>query len=348
MAITVNINGISLVHRSSGGITTATLPDVCLTPSPGGPVPVPYPNIARSTDLSGGTATVAADGGNMCAINGSEFTRSIGDEAGSSGGVTSGTFMKESAWISYSFDVKFEGKGACRLTDKMFQNHSNTVDAAGVVNPPITGILTELCALMCECIKEGKGDNARWTSMFKEKLAKNPKLVSALEKAGWKIEQRLAVPIAEGAAKDLGRAVMKQTAEQVFEKAAAEEAAAAATKLVAKEVGKKALKSGATKLVGGLFGGPVTEGAMAVWTAYDLVKISARIARSDVRSRRFDRRRIRATSSRTRSKTRTTAGPSSGWPVSTRERSLRRATFPPRLSCTAHVLRRDARRADHD
>lgn len=273
MAITININGISLVHRSSGGITTATVPDVCLTPSPGGPVPVPYPNIARSTDLSGGTATVAADGGNMCAINGSEFTRSVGDEAGSSGGVTSGTFMKESAWISYSFDVKFEGKGACRLTDKMFQNHSNTVDAAGVVNPPITGILTELCALMCECIKEGKGDNARWTSMFKEKLAKNPKLVSALEKAGWKIEQRLAVPIAEGAAKDLGRAVMKQTAEQVFEKAAAEEAAAAATKLVAKEVGKKALKSGATKLVGGLFGGPVTEGAMAVWTAYDLVKI---------------------------------------------------------------------------
>jgi len=57
---------------------------------------------------------------------------------------------------------------------------------------------------------------------------------------------------------------MKQTAEQ-SSKGAAEEAAAAATKLVAKEVGKKALKSGATKLVGGLFGGPVTEGAMAVW-----------------------------------------------------------------------------------
>ena len=109
--------------------------------------------------------------------------------------------------------------------------------------------------------------------MFKEKLAKNPKLVNALEKAGWKLEQRIALPIAEGAAKDLGRAVMKQTAEQVLEKAAAEEAASVAAKAVAKTAGKKVLKSGATKLVSGIFGGPIVEGVMLAWTAYDLVMI---------------------------------------------------------------------------
>jgi hypothetical protein len=273
MAVTININGISLVHRSSTGVTTVTVPDVCLTPSPGGPVPVGYSNVAFSKDLSAGTATVTADGGNMCAINGSQFSRSTGDEPGTAGGVASGTFIKESTWITYSFDVKLEGQGACRLTDKMFQNHGNAVDAAGAMNPVITGVLKKVCALMCEAIKEGKGDEERWMKIFKDKLAKSPKLMKALEAAGWKLEQKLALPVAEGAAEALGRKVMKQTAQEVLEKAAAKEAAAAGAKVLGEQVAKKALKSGATKLVGGLFGGPVTEAAMLAWTAYDLITI---------------------------------------------------------------------------
>ena len=38
------------------------VPDVCKTPSPGGPVPIPYPNIAQSVTLAKGTTTVKADG----------------------------------------------------------------------------------------------------------------------------------------------------------------------------------------------------------------------------------------------------------------------------------------------
>ncbi len=60
---TININGLTLCHKGSDGISTATLPDVCKTPSPGGPVPVPYSNVARSSDLAKGTTTVQADGG---------------------------------------------------------------------------------------------------------------------------------------------------------------------------------------------------------------------------------------------------------------------------------------------
>lgn len=78
-----------------------------------------------------------ADGGNMCAINGSEFMKSTGDEPGCIGGVGSGTFKMEAAWITYSFNVKLEGEGACRLTDKMFHNHNNTANMAGVIQPPI-------------------------------------------------------------------------------------------------------------------------------------------------------------------------------------------------------------------
>ena len=49
----VKVNGTanSLVHKGSNGISTATIPDVCKTPSPGGPVPIPYPNISQSATL---------------------------------------------------------------------------------------------------------------------------------------------------------------------------------------------------------------------------------------------------------------------------------------------------------
>jgi uncharacterized Zn-binding protein involved in type VI secretion len=108
-----------------------TVPDVCKTPSPGGPVPIPYPVImSMSSDLKGGTTTVKADG-KMIAIKGSEFSRCSGDEAGTAGGVKSSTNMKEAKWLLYSFDVKIEGKNACRKTDKMTMNHANTVCLAG-------------------------------------------------------------------------------------------------------------------------------------------------------------------------------------------------------------------------
>ena len=96
---------------------------------------MPYPNIAMEQDLAKGTTTVKADGGNMCANYGSEFSKSTGDEPGTVGGIASSTFIKEATWITYSLDVKLEGKGACRLTDKMFHNHQNTVNIAGKIHP---------------------------------------------------------------------------------------------------------------------------------------------------------------------------------------------------------------------
>ncbi|CDS48443.1 hypothetical protein [Polaromonas sp. CG9_12] len=135
MPVTVKVNGTanSLVHKGSNGISVATIPDVCKTPSPAGPVPLPYPNMSQSATLAKGTTTVKADGGMMIAIKGSEFSLSNGDNPGVAGGVKSSTFMKESTWILYSFDVKMDGENACRLTDKKFQNHENTVDLAGTL-----------------------------------------------------------------------------------------------------------------------------------------------------------------------------------------------------------------------
>ncbi len=126
------MNGLTLCHKGdNAGVVMATVPDVCKTPSPGGPVPIPYPNIAFARDLAKGSTTVKADGGNMIANKGSEFSKSIGDEPGTVGGVKSGTNMAEATWLAYSMNVFVEGKNACRLTDKMLLNHGNTVSLGG-------------------------------------------------------------------------------------------------------------------------------------------------------------------------------------------------------------------------
>ena len=65
MSVTVNVNDLSISHKGSNGFSIATVPDVCKTPTPGGPVPMPYPNIARSGDLADGTTTVKADDGRV-------------------------------------------------------------------------------------------------------------------------------------------------------------------------------------------------------------------------------------------------------------------------------------------
>jgi hypothetical protein len=158
MTVTINVNGLSLCHQGSGGVATATIPDVCKTPSPGGPVPIPYPNIARSSDLAKGTRTVVADGGHSIAVKGSEFSRSQGDEPGTAGGVKSGTFTKEATWLSYSMDVKMEGRNACRLTDKMLMNHGNTACLGGMLQKLIDILKTSgekelLCEVVCHCNK---------------------------------------------------------------------------------------------------------------------------------------------------------------------------------------------------
>ena len=136
MPVTIKVNGTcnSLVHKMSNGISTATIPDVCKTPSPGGPVPVPYPNIAQSITLTGGTTSVKGDK-MMAANKGSKFALSNGDNAGVAGGVKSSTFMKEATWILYSFDVKLNRKNACRFSDKMFHNSENAANLAGLAQP---------------------------------------------------------------------------------------------------------------------------------------------------------------------------------------------------------------------
>lgn len=125
MGVTVGVNNLSVVHASSSG-TTIAFPDVCKTPAPPAPpIPIPYPNIAKSSDTAQGTSTVKCDGNPTC-VKDSNFMVSTGDEAGSLMGVASNKVKGKAEFVNVSFDVKFEGKGVARAFDPMLHNDKNT------------------------------------------------------------------------------------------------------------------------------------------------------------------------------------------------------------------------------
>ncbi len=136
MGVTVGVNNLSVVHADSGGITIA-FPDVCKTPSPGGPIPIPYPNIAKSSDTASGTSKVKCDGNPVC-VKDSNFSMSTGDEAGSAGGgVASNKIKGKAEFVNVSMDVTFEGKGVARAFDPMLHNDKNTPPSPLIQGPVI-------------------------------------------------------------------------------------------------------------------------------------------------------------------------------------------------------------------
>jgi hypothetical protein len=139
MANNVGVNGRSVVTEKSDG-TMVTLPNVCKTPSPGGPVPLPYPSIAKSSDLANGTSSVLVNGVSAC-VKGSYIDKTSGDEAGTAGGLISGDTGGKAEPMNYSFDVKFEGNNVVRGMDPFISNKKNTPPGP-MIQPPV--VLSEM------------------------------------------------------------------------------------------------------------------------------------------------------------------------------------------------------------
>ena len=154
MSATINVNKRTVVHKSSDGISTA-FPDVCKTPTPGGPVPIPYPNIAQSADTANGSKTVKMDG-NPIMLKDSNFSTSTGDEAGSAGGgVVSGKIKGKAEFVNYSFDVKVEGKNVPRLGDMMVQNKGSPANTPPIpeMQPPLVVLISPEQDQQAQCMR---------------------------------------------------------------------------------------------------------------------------------------------------------------------------------------------------
>jgi len=150
MGVTVSVNMLTVIHKDSGGVSIA-FPDVCKTPAPPAPpIPIPYPNIAKSSDTAKGSKKVKVDGNPVC-LKDSNFSTSTGDEAGTAGGgVVSNKTKGKAEFVNFSFDVKFEGKNVPRALDLMLHNDKNTPPFP-VVQPPAPAVVTtERICFMCE------------------------------------------------------------------------------------------------------------------------------------------------------------------------------------------------------
>ncbi len=118
-----------------GGMAQANVPDVCNTPSPAGPVPMAYPNMAElsSADDTIDKVLVAAK---PTIVQASSVARSQGDEAGSPGGVVSGSFGEKVSFRQASSKVYAAGKKVVLATCMTAHNVSSPNAPLGQVTVP--------------------------------------------------------------------------------------------------------------------------------------------------------------------------------------------------------------------
>lgn len=123
-----------------GGLALG-VPDVCKTPSPSGTIPIPYPNMGQLSGCDGAVDKVLI-GNKETVVEDSKIANSSGDEAGSAGGVTSGTSRDEVKFKSYSSKVYAAGKKIVHHTATTAHNGSNANMPAGTqVSPSQTKVL---------------------------------------------------------------------------------------------------------------------------------------------------------------------------------------------------------------
>jgi hypothetical protein len=152
MGCDVYANGDEIACKAGSGKVIAGFPDVCLTPPPppAGPIPVPYPNTAFSTDMQEGSKTVMIEGKEVMLKDQSFYkTSPLGDEAATNSqgaGVITHVITGKTYFIAWSMDVKFEGQNVDRHMDMTTSNHASPM--ANRVVPVVNG--SKMCRVEYE------------------------------------------------------------------------------------------------------------------------------------------------------------------------------------------------------
>src|SRR5690242_7119182 len=131
MSGNVFANGMEISSKASGNKSIAAMPDVCMSPPspPAGPIPIPYPNTATTSDTTDGSKSVQLKGKEVHLKNKSSYKKSNGNQPATNNfGANVITHkitgaMKFAAW---SFNVKVEGQNVVRFMDLTTHNHANT------------------------------------------------------------------------------------------------------------------------------------------------------------------------------------------------------------------------------
>ncbi|WP_437717232.1 PAAR-like domain-containing protein [Sorangium sp. So ce448] len=121
---------------SKGGGTCMGMPDVCKVPAPPAPpIPIPFPNMAMVSNATA-TSTKVMIENKHAVVEMSEIPASTGDQAGTAGGVVSGTVAQKVVFKRGSSKVKIEGKGAVYLTAQTAHNGASANMPAGLHDSP--------------------------------------------------------------------------------------------------------------------------------------------------------------------------------------------------------------------
>lgn len=124
----------------AGGSCMA-MPDTCKTPSPSGPIPVPYPNTGMVMQASKVSTKVKIFSKEAVTTK-AEIPRSMGDEAGTAGGVVSGKNMDKITFKKGSTKVKIEGAPLIYLTSTTAHNGASANMPSGAqIAPSQTKVL---------------------------------------------------------------------------------------------------------------------------------------------------------------------------------------------------------------
>ena len=113
-----------MLAKTTGGGLCMAFPDVCLTPTPAGPVPIPYPNVGADPTNIGFPPTVlvtCTPGHNMMTT----APMTNGDNAGVNMGVASGLVMGPERNLTAAFTVIMGSAPMTRLTSASLQNSTN-------------------------------------------------------------------------------------------------------------------------------------------------------------------------------------------------------------------------------
>jgi len=119
-----------------GGGMSLGFPDVCLTPTPVGPIPIPYPNTSTGATANPATTALTVLTDAMPSLNQMSQTMiSMGDTPGINMGVASGMVMGPQEHILGSLTVFKEGAPAQRLTS-MTGHNGLSMNCPGVTLAP--------------------------------------------------------------------------------------------------------------------------------------------------------------------------------------------------------------------
>ena len=127
---------MGLAATSKAGGMCQGVPDVCNVPAPPAPpIPTPFPNVGQVASATKTCDKVKIENQDVV-VETSEIPNSSGDEAGTLGGVVSGTFAQKVVFKQASSKVKVQGKGLVYQSVTTAHNGANANAPAGVHSAP--------------------------------------------------------------------------------------------------------------------------------------------------------------------------------------------------------------------